>query len=233
MDPQRLLAFALDPGRILRALALTPDPWQQELLLSPSARILLNCCRGAGKSRVCSALALHTALFTPRSRVLLISRAQRQAQELYRYVRQGYAAVNRPLGTVKETETQLELANGSRILSLPGKEAAIRGYQGVSLLVIDEAARVPDDLIRAVRPMIAISRGREIDLSTPFGQRGQFWRDWHDDETPWARPHPLAALPAPHPRLHRGGTPPLRRPLGRAGVRVLVHQHRGPRLPEP
>jgi hypothetical protein len=42
-----------------------------------------------------------------------------------------------------ESVTRLELANGSRIVSLPGTEGTIRGYAAASLIVIDEAARVP------------------------------------------------------------------------------------------
>src|SRR5262249_44172351 len=39
---------------------------------------------------------------------------------------------------------------------------------------------------RAVRPMLAVSRGRLIALSTPFGRRGWFYREWHGDG-PWKR----------------------------------------------
>src|SRR5262249_39600343 len=70
-------------------------------------------------------------------------------------------------------------ANGSRVVSLPGDEATIRGYSGVKLLVVDEAARVPDDLYRAVRPMLAVSGGRLICLSTPWGKRGFYFEAWH------------------------------------------------------
>lgn len=77
------------PCQILQAQGIIADPWQHELLLSPAPRILLNCCRRAGKSRVTSALALHTALFQPKALVLLISRAQRQAMELDRLLRAG------------------------------------------------------------------------------------------------------------------------------------------------
>jgi hypothetical protein len=181
------LALALDPTRILLAQSITADPWQRELLFSHEQNILLNCCRGAGKSRATSALALHTALFTPKSLTLLISRSQRQSMELFRYVKQGYSALDRPIGTVKETESQLELANGSRIVALPAKEETIRSFQGVHLLVIDEAARVPDDLYASVSPMTSVSRGRQVLLSTPFGQRGFFWREWHDAKAPWVR----------------------------------------------
>jgi hypothetical protein len=77
-----------------------------------------------------------------------------------------------------ESALQLELENGSRIVSLPGKEGTIRGYPGARLLAIDEAAWVPDDLYLAVRPMLAVSDGRLVALSTPHGTRGWFYEAW-------------------------------------------------------
>jgi hypothetical protein len=118
MDAAQTLAVMLDPSLILRAQGLDAGPWQREVLLSSDRQLLLLCSRGAGKSRVTSALALHTALFTPRSLILLISRAQRQSLQLFRYVKQGYSALGRPIPTVKENETTLELENGSRLSRL-------------------------------------------------------------------------------------------------------------------
>jgi hypothetical protein len=80
----------------------------------------------------------------------------------------------------------MELSNGSRIVSLPGKESTIRGYSGVRLLAVDEAARVPDELYFTVRPMLAVSGGRLVALSTPFGTRGWWFEAWESDET-WER----------------------------------------------
>jgi hypothetical protein len=57
----------------------------------------------------------------------------------------------------------------------------------VDLLIIDEAARVPDDLYRAVRPMLAVSKGRLICLSTPYGKRGFFWEAWARGGDDWRR----------------------------------------------
>jgi hypothetical protein len=54
------------------------------------------------------------------------------------------------------------------------------------LVVLDEAARIEDDLVAAVRPMLATSNGRLIMLSTPFGKRGVFYDAWHGDES-WHR----------------------------------------------
>jgi hypothetical protein len=181
------LALALDPTRLLLAQRLTPDPWQRDLLFSTAPQLLLNCCRGAGKSRVVSALALHTALFEPDGLVLLVSRSLRQSQELFRYVKQGYRALRHPLGALRETATQLELVNGSRVVSLPGREETIRSFQGVNLLILDEAARIPDELYASVSPMTGVRRGRTVCLSTPFGPRGFFWREWHDAGAPWQR----------------------------------------------
>ena len=151
-------------------------------------QVLLNCCRQAGKSTVVAALALHTALLTPRSLVLLLSPSQRQSLELFRKVHAAYEALRRPIAAVGDARSQgqLELANGARVVALPGAEGTIRGFSGVSLLLIDEAAKVPDELYSAVRPMLAVSRGRLICLSTPFGQRGFFWREWQSSG-PWRR----------------------------------------------
>src|SRR5262249_59992018 len=104
----------------------------------------------AGNARTRSALAWHTALFRPGSLVLLLSRALRQAVELLRYVKQAWRALARPLPARRLTETQFELANGSRVISLPGREDTIRAFQGVALLIIDEAAPVPHALYYSV-----------------------------------------------------------------------------------
>ncbi len=60
---------------------------------------------------------------------------------------------------------------------MPGKEESIRGYS-IRLLILDEAARIPDELYRAVRPMVGASNGKLIALSSAFGKRGWFWKTW-------------------------------------------------------
>jgi hypothetical protein len=87
---------------------------------------------------------------------------------------------------VSENSLRLELANGSRIIGLPGKEETIRGFSGVTLLVIDEASRVSDDLYYSVRPMLAVSAGRLICLPTPFGRQGFFYEEWTQGSN-WSR----------------------------------------------
>jgi hypothetical protein len=78
------------------------------------------------------------------------------------------------------------------VVSLPGEERTIRGYSGVNLLVIDEAARVPDALYYSVRPMLAVSGGSLVALSTPFGKRGWFYEEWGGSNA-WERVKVTAA----------------------------------------
>jgi hypothetical protein len=180
------LAMALDPALLLQTMGMEYDPWQAALLRSDTKRALVNCSRQSGKSTVMGALAAHTALYQAGALVLLLSPGLRQSQELFRKTLTAYHAAGAPLPPDAETKLTLELQNGSRVVSLPGKEATIRGYSGVDLLVIDEASRVPDELYMSVRPMLAVSGGRLIAPSTPFGTRGWWYEAWAGPEA-WER----------------------------------------------
>lgn len=180
------LGMALDPVLMAERVGLDLDPWQRDVLRSADQQIIMLVTRQGGKSTVSSLLALHQALYAPGSLVLLLSPTLRQSGELYAKVKGAYDALGRPVPAIKETELTLALANGSRIVSLPGTEGTIRGYSGVSLLVIDEASRVDDALYAAVRPMLAVSGGRIVALSTPWGRRGWFFEAWERGED-WRR----------------------------------------------
>ncbi len=96
--------------------------------------------RQAGKSQSTATLAAHAAIFQPRSLILLVSPSQRQATELLTKVRN--VLRHRALGTklTQDAATSVELANGSRVVSLPSSPDAIRGYSAPTLIVEDEAA---------------------------------------------------------------------------------------------
>jgi hypothetical protein len=172
------LKLALDRVSFARALGLEPDGWQEELLCSTSDRVLLNCSRQSGKSTISGIIALHRALYHPGSLVLCLAPALRQSQELFGKVLGFYRDLGRPVSPQGERKLSLELENGSRIVTLPGSEKTIRGFSGTSLLVLDEAARVEDELYFAVRPMLAVSGGALMMLSTPYGKRGVFYEEW-------------------------------------------------------
>jgi hypothetical protein len=160
------------------ALGLAPDDWQLKLLRSDAPRVILNCSRQSGKSTMAGILALHRALTSAGSLVLILAPAERQAKELFSKVAEAYGALGHAIPAESYRKLGMELANGSRIEALPGTEKTIRGFSGVDLLVVDEASRVTDELYYAVRPMLAVSGGRLMMLSTPYGKRGVFYDEW-------------------------------------------------------
>lgn len=171
----------------LMAVAIAPpDPWQEALLEDGHKHVLLLCARQSGKTSVVATLAAHRALHQPAAEIIIVSSTQAQASEVLRRIRQILRVAE--LRYSQRSVQRIELANGARILALSSSEQSVRGYSGVSLLIIDEAARVPDELYYALTPMLAISQGDLYALSTPFGARGWFWQAWAQDrEDAWHR----------------------------------------------
>jgi hypothetical protein len=180
------LRLALDRVAFAEKLGMVPDPWQVDLLRSDSPRTILNCCRQSGKSTASAVLALHTALYRLGSLVLVLAPSLRQSQELFAKIAVFYRSLGRPVPAQAERRLSLELENGSRIVTLPGTEKTVRGFSGAALLLVDEASRVDDGLYYAVRPMLAVSGGSLVLLSSPFGRRGVFHDVWAGGEG-WER----------------------------------------------
>ena len=156
------------------------------MLRSDAPRVLMNCARQSGKSTAAGVLALHKALTVPGALVLILAPAERQAKELFSKVATFYQALGHPVPADSYRRLGMELANRSRIEALPGTEKTVRGFSGVDLLIVDEASRVSDELYYAVRPMLAVSGGRLMMLSTPYGKRGVFFEEWTEGEG-WER----------------------------------------------
>jgi hypothetical protein len=169
----------MDPVFMAACVGLVPDDWQ-ETVLRTDENTLINICRQAGKSTFSALKAYHKVSWSPGSTVVMVSRALRQSGELFRKFI-GFHQRLDIVETLSETKLTADFANGSRVISLPGAEGTIRGISAVDLLIVDEAARVPDDLYVAVRPMLATTRGQLVAPSTPFGERGWWWKSWMRD----------------------------------------------------
>lgn len=177
------LAVAASPVHFARLLGIEPDPWQRQVLLSADKRIQILAARQSGKSMICALYALWHALNTPNALVLVLSPSLRQSSLLFKTIVEFYRELDRPIPSTIESALTLQLANKSKIVSLPGTEKTIRGFSGASLLIFDESALIDDDLYRSVRPMIAVSQGKIFAIGTPHGKRGWFWDSWeHNDE---------------------------------------------------
>lgn len=197
---QRVLAGAgthaerlwLAPWRLME----DPDGWQRNVLTqlvtrNENAHIL--CSRGAGKSYVFAAAAyLEGALG---GFAVIFSRSDEQALEVMRYVK-AYHRQHDLAAVVKDNEHSYEFKHGGRILVRPYSGHTVIGKHGVTLLGIDEAARVSDEFFAVVTPMLTVServtgvKPRMALMSTPYGKRGFFWkirRDW-EQRLPQGRP---------------------------------------------
>ena len=119
----------------------------------------MNCTRQWGKSTVTAAKVVHRAWTQSGVTVLVVSPSARQSGEFMQKV-MGFL---RMLGEAPKGDgnnrLSVKLRNGSRIVGLPGTEATVRGFSAVSLVVVDEAARVREEMFVAMRPMLAVSKG--------------------------------------------------------------------------
>ncbi len=185
-----MVRTAVNPAVFARELlGFEPDAAQARILeMAPDfRRIALNCNRQWGKSTVVSILAVHRLVMQAGALVLVVAPAERQSGEFLRKVgaflaKLGIAARGDGINGISKV-----LPNGSRIVGLPAMDATARGFTGVSMLIVDEASRLPDAVYEAVRPSVGVSRGDIVLLSTPAGKRGFFYRTMTSTDEKWLR----------------------------------------------
>ena len=180
---------ALTPSAFaLARLHFHPDPLQSAILDSPAKRGILLCTRQWGKSTVLAAKAIHRAFTVPHSLILIASPGTRQSRLFLEKAAAFLARLDIRRRGDGGADASLLLPNRSRIVALPASEATIRGFSAPSMILIDEAARVPDPHYAALQPMLATSDGDLWLLSTPHGKSGFFYETWtHAPADAWAR----------------------------------------------
>ena len=176
-----------DVARFARErLGFEPDATQALIMNGQIQRGLLNCTRQWGKSTITAIMAVHRAYFTAGSLTIAVSPSGRQTGEFLRKAKGFARSVGVKARGDGDNEISMLFPNGSRIVGLPGSEATVRGFSAVSLMLIDEAARVSDELYKAVRPFLAVGGGDLWLMSTPYGKRGFFYDEW-SREGRWAK----------------------------------------------
>ncbi|RKX66046.1 MAG: hypothetical protein DRP42_03880 [Tenericutes bacterium] len=138
-----------------------------------------------------SAKACKFAMEHPGTTTLIIAASQRQSSLLFEKVRANFdikEIEGDDIYKEQPTLTKIILKNGSKIYSLPAGRTGyfIRGFT-IDLLIADEAAYIPEEVWKAVIPMIAVSQklrgmGFLILLSTPFGKGGYFYDSFTDPD---------------------------------------------------
>ena len=183
----REMAYAMDPVAFaIDRLGIVPDPWQADLLRS-NRHTLVNCSRQSGKTTITAIKATHQAVYEPRSLILCISPTQRQSGVCAEKVNDFIKSLDPVEHLISDNRLNFTLANKSKVVSLPGDPDTLRGYSAPQLIIIDEGAFASIAMMVAIVPMLAVSKGRLLILSTPNGQRGFFYESWISSDDDWLR----------------------------------------------
>ena len=188
MNNLREIAYRIDPVLWVReVLGEEPAPWQEELLRAPrGASILALTARQSGKTTAAAWAMAHAAVFIPASLSVVACPAQRQSAEAVRRVCEILLKAGAKL--TSDNVYGLEIANGARVLALPGSDDSVRGLTVDAWIVADEAARLTTDLISALRPMRARKpNARFAMLSTAWSLADPFWSAWSSEDPTWIR----------------------------------------------
>ena len=171
-----------------KALGWVLEDKQRELLTGLGKRVILNCTRQWGKSWMAAVALLYHAIYHPESLSIVAGPTLRQSAELLKKVKD--LAWRMGITTKGDgiNRHSLVLSNRSRIVAVPGNSPeGIRGFSGVTMLVIDEASMVKDSVYVAARPMLTQKDGSIWLLSTPKDEEGFFYREFTEGTEDWRR----------------------------------------------
>ena len=231
MSHLREIAYRVDPVLWVReVLGVTPTAWQETFLRAPrGASILALTARQVGKTTTAAWAIAHAMIFTPGSLSVIACPAQRQSAEAVRRVREVFSRPAPNLRATMSTGSNWKTAPGC--WRFPAAMISIRGLTVDAWIVADEAARLPDDLIAALRPMRARRpQARFAMLSTAWSRTDPFWTAWASDDPTWIR---LKATADTDPELFRYGIPGARTARARRAwfqARISRHSRSAPRL---
>ena len=159
----------------------TLDKWQTDLLES-KGNVCIITGRQCGKSTATSILAAETAIKKSGEFIILGADVIEQAEILMRKIKAYMEAEH--FKEIKKTTLQfMELKNGSIIICIPIGDAgsSMRGYTA-TMIIIDEAALIHDRAWEAIEPIISVTGGRVIMLSTPQCKKGFFYKAFLSDD---------------------------------------------------
>ena len=138
-------------------------------------RIVLKS-RQTGISQALAVETAHAAIHKPNSTHLWLSKDQESASQVLGYVKTVFYGLGVKL--VKDQETSIKLANGSRVASLPASPSSGRSFAATSVYLDEFAfARYHQQLYTAVGPTTSHG-GRLTVISTPNGRANTFFLLW-------------------------------------------------------
>lgn len=165
-----------------------PFPYQMKMLEAPSKKIVVCAARRVGKSITMANKALWFAICHPKTSTLIVASTQRQSMLMFdKLLDMVYGSGHLQGSVVRKTRTLITFTNGSRIVALPcGRDGKTLRGEHADLIIVDEAAFVPEDVILSVMmPMLATTNGTVIMMSTPYDRSHFFFTAFNSPS--WSR----------------------------------------------
>jgi len=159
-------------------LNLKLDEYQKEIL-AHNGNILLCTGRQVGKTTIFSMKAAKKLINENNCKIIVVSLTEDQAQliimMILKYIEENALKLIRK-GRKAPTKSRIQLRNGSEVRSravgITGN--SVRGFTG-DVLIVDEAARMPESVWTAAKPTLLTTAGQIWICSTPFGRQGYFY----------------------------------------------------------
>ena len=166
-----------------------PYEFQKDIInkVQDNRFVICKMPRQSGKTTTIAALLLHAVLFNEEYSVAILAHKLAQAREILSRIQRAYEALPKWLqqGVVEWNKGNIELENGSKILSSATSSSAIRGGS-FNLIYLDEFAFIPgnlqDEFFASVYPTISSGKTTKVLItSTPNGLN-MFYKLWTDSE---------------------------------------------------
>lgn len=175
-----------EPAEFVRQrFGVEPDPMQAAMLNDRNQYIGMVWGRQTGKTTGVSFKAAHFGAVTPGGLCLIFAPSEQQSINLL--ARCKPYLYNAGVEIDVDNRTEIRFRNGSELRALPGSQKTVRGWSGPGMLIVDEAAFAPNELWEAVEPMIAVSGGQVILLSSADATFGFFYEIMTGDDPHWSR----------------------------------------------
>lgn len=166
-----------------------PYEFQKDIInkVQTNRFVICKMPRQSGKTTTIAALLLHAVLYNEEYNIAILAHKLAQAREILSRIQRAYEALPRWMqqGIVEWNKGNIELENGSKILSSATSSSAIRGGS-FNLIYLDEFAFIPgnlqDEFFASVYPTISSGKTTKVLItSTPNGLN-MFYKLWTDSE---------------------------------------------------
>jgi hypothetical protein len=162
---------AVDPAVLFaEAFGSEAHDWQRDYLRETRNTVTFKG-RQVGASQAAAGKAIHSCEYHPNTNAVIVSPTLKQSTEITTKARVGLYALG--IRLIQDSASVIRLANGSRIVSLPGTAKSVRGWTA-RLLILDEAAYIEPETFTAARALVATG-GQMMVQSTPAEEVGDFF----------------------------------------------------------